>query len=250
MDISLDGKRAFVSGGGRGIGRAVCLQLAACGADVALSYARDAAAAAETVAAIEAEGRLGLAVEADAGNPEAVRQAFRTALEGLGGVDLVVCNAGVVRPSAVAFTSDEAWGEVIDTNLSGAFYLCRLAVQHFLKGRRGGAVVNIASLSGERPLAGQAGYGASKAGLIALTRALAQEAAPHGIRVNAVTPGLIDTAMVRAIPAETLEGLRGQIPLGRLGRPEEVARAVCFLLSDAASYMAGTVLRIDGGLGG
>lgn len=248
-EAGLAGKKALVSGGSRGLGRAVCLELAAAGADTVFTYANDAAAAGSLQEEIRRLGRKTAAVRADARQVEGARDGVKAALDCLGGLDLVVNNAGIERSASVAFMGDEAWNEVVETNLTGGFYLCRLAVQHFLKAKQAGAIVNMASLSGLRPLPGQANYAASKAGLLALTRSLAREVAPYGIRVNAVAPGLVETDMVQRIPPPRLEELVGQIPLGRMGGAEEVARCVRFLLSDAASYITGSVLRVDGGMG-
>jgi 3-oxoacyl-[acyl-carrier protein] reductase len=243
---AFDGRTALVSGGSRGIGRAVVLDLARAGANVAFGFLSNQEAADATVRAAEGlPGRVA-AVRADAGRPEGAAALVAAARERFGGFDLLVNNAGVSRSSTLAFMSDEAWGEVLRTNLDGMFYLNRTAAQAFLKEKRG-AIVNVASITGLHGAVGQANYAAAKGGMIAFTRTLARELAPFGVRVNAVAPGYIDTDMFAAVPKPRAEALLKGVPMGRAGRAEEVSAVVTFLLSDAASYVTGQTVIIDGG---
>src|SRR5262245_15716672 len=239
---------ALVTGASRGIGRAVAIELGRLGHPVACGYGSDADAAAETVAAVEAHGVKALAVAIEIGDADAVDAAFGTIEGALGPVEVLVNNAGITRDGLLARMSDEQWSAVIDTNLGGAFHTIRRATPKMMRARFG-RIVNISSVSGHIGAPGQANYSAAKAGLLGLSRAVARELAPRGITCNVVAPGPIVTAMTEAMPAEWHAAMQGSVPLGRLGTPEEVAAVAAFLCSDAAGYVTGALVPVDGGLG-
>lgn len=243
----LDGRVAVVTGGGRGIGRAVALALADAGADVAVAVSRELEAAEETAEAIRQKGRRALARRADVSDSAQAEDLIAAAVEALGRIDILVNNAGVTRDGLLLRMSDADWDAVLDANLKGAFHCTRSALRRMLR-QRSGRIVNITSVMGLTGNAGQANYCASKAGLIGLTKATAKEVGARGITCNAVAPGWIRTRMTAGLPEEVAERVRQQIPLGRLGEPEDVAGAVVFLCSPAASYITGQVLVVDGGL--
>ena len=236
---SLAGRLALVTGGSRGIGRAIAVELARAGAEVVVGY-RTGAAEAEQVAK-EIGGR---ALQADLSVPEEAAGL----VEAAGDIDILVNNAGLTRDGLIARMSDEDWRTVIDTNLGGAFATCRAAARGMMK-RRSGSIINLTSVVGLHGNPGQTNYAASKAGLIGLTKALARELATRGVRVNAIAPGYIETALTGVLPEAVREAILGNTPLGRLGTPEDVAGAVRFLCSDEASFITGEVLLVDGGLG-
>ena len=236
---SLEGKTALVTGGSRGIGRAVALELGRAGAAVVLGY-RTEAGEAEAVAA-EIGGR---ALQADVSDPEQAKALVDEA----GEIDVLVNNAGTTRDGVLARMLDEDWRTVLETNLSSTFYTCRAAARGMMK-RRGGAIVNISSIVGVHGNWGQTNYAASKAGIIGFTKSLARELGSRGVRANVVAPGYVKTALTEAIPDEARETMLENTPLGRLGDPENVAAAVRFLVSDEASFITGEVLLVDGGLG-
>ncbi len=245
--IDLSGKCALVTGGSRGIGRAIVLRLATQGADVAFSYRGNAAAAAETVAAVEALGRKGLSIQADHSLPEAGDIVVKAALEAFGKIDILVNNAGITRDDLIMRMSREAWQSVIDTNLSGAFHAIKAVTRPMLRARSG-RIINITSVSGQAGQTGQANYSAAKAGLIGLTKATARELASRSITCNAVAPGFVLTELTQDLPQGLQDEITARTPLGRFGTPEEIANAVAFLASDEAGYITGQVLAVDGGL--
>ena len=238
---------AVVTGGSRGIGRAVCLELARRGAHVALCYAGNEAAAKETVAACEAEGARAMAVRCDVSDESQVKALMDAALKEFGRIDILVNNAGITRDGLLMTMKEADFDAVLDANLKGAF-LCMKAVSRPMMKQRYGRIVNLSSVVGLRGNPGQANYAASKAGLIGLTKSAARELASRGITVNAVAPGFIDTDMTAALPEASRTALLASIPAGRLGRAEEVARAVAFLASEASAYLTGQVLAVDGGM--
>ncbi|MBM6907991.1 3-oxoacyl-[acyl-carrier-protein] reductase [Collinsella intestinalis] len=243
---NLAGKCAIVTGGSRGIGRAVVLELARRGANIVFSYAGNAAAAEETRASAAALGVEVRAVKANATDPAAAPALVDAAKE-LGGVDILVNNAGITRDKLAARMSAEDFEAVIATNLTGAFLMTKAVLRPMMRARAG-VIVNLSSVVGLRGNAGQANYAASKAGLIGLTKSIAREVAGAGIRVNAVAPGFIATDMTDAMPEAAREATLAQIPAGHLGAPEDVAHAIAFLVSDDAAYITGQVLAIDGGM--
>jgi 3-oxoacyl-[acyl-carrier protein] reductase len=245
--IDLSGKTALVTGGSRGIGRAVVLRLARQGADVCLSYRSGAEAAAEVVAAVEALGRTGVAVQADAADQASTNRLVETALTSFGRIDILVNNAGITRDDLIMRMKPEDWADVIATNLSGAFYAIKAVTRPMLKARAG-RIVNITSVSGQAGQTGQANYSSAKAGLIGLTKATARELASRGITCNAVAPGFIETELTAGLATDLLEEIRSRTPLARFGTPAEIADAVSFLASDEAAFITGQVLAVDGGL--
>ena len=245
--IDLSGKAAVVTGGSRGIGRAIALRLATQGADVAFSYRGNAAAAEEAKGAIEALGRRAVAVQADVSDPESAERLIKTAIAELGKVDILVNNAGITRDDLIMRMGIDAWREVLETNLFGAFYAIKAVTRPMLKARSG-RIINITSVSGQAGQMGQANYSSAKAGLIGLTKATARELASRGITVNAVAPGFVVTELTHDLPQELKDELIRRTPLGRFGTTEEIAHAVAFLASDEAAYITGQVLAVDGGL--
>jgi 3-oxoacyl-[acyl-carrier protein] reductase len=245
--IELSGKAALVTGGARGIGRAIVLRLATQGADVAFSYRGNAAAAAATRSEVEALGRRCLAIQGDVKDPDAAEAIVKQTLEAFGKVDILVNNAGITRDDLIMRMSLEAWRDVLETNLFGAFYMTKAVSRSMLKAKAG-RIVNITSVSGQAGQTGQANYSSAKAGLIGLTKATARELASRGITANAVAPGFVLTELTQDLPEPLQEQIKTATPLGRFGTTAEVADAVAFLASDEAGYITGQVLAVDGGL--
>ncbi|MFF0739725.1 SDR family oxidoreductase [Streptomyces sp. NPDC004111] len=240
-------KVALVSGGSRGIGAAVVLRLAEDGWDVGFCYRSDEEAARRVEKEAGEHGVRILAVRADVADPAEAKEWVARTEDGLGPVGAVVANAGVTRDRPLALMSDDEWHQVLDTNLDGVFHTCRAAVFPMLK-RRSGCVVTLSSVAGVHGNSGQTNYSAAKAGIIGFTKALAKEVGPHGIRANAVAPGLIDTDMTDALPDRDRDRLRKAVALRRFGTAAEVADLTAFLVSDRASYVTGSVLEVHGGL--
>ncbi|MEC0229326.1 3-oxoacyl-[acyl-carrier-protein] reductase [Paenibacillus alba] len=243
----LTGKVALVTGASRGIGRAIALHLAEHGADVAVNYAGSEAAAGEVVAAIEAMGRKAVKLRADVSSFQEADDLVKQTLEIFGKIDILVNNAGITRDNLIMRMKEEEFDQVIATNLKGVFNCVKAVTRPMMK-QRFGRIINISSVVGVLGNPGQANYVAAKAGVIGLTKATARELSSRGITVNAVAPGFIETDMTDKLSAEMREHMLKQIPLERLGQPEEIAKVVRFLASDDASYMTGQTLHVDGGM--
>ncbi len=244
--MTLDGKVALVTGGAQGIGRQIALTLANAGADVVISDVQKAGAE-ETATQVTEGGRKSLALQVDVTSSAEVEGMVRTTVDRMGRLDILVCNAGIARDTLLIRMKEDDWNRVLDVNLKGAF-LCMKAAAPILSKQRSGRIIAIASVVAVLGNVGQANYAASKAGIIGLAKTVAREYASRGITVNAVAPGFIDTAMTQALPEKVREELLRQIPLGRLGTPEDVAAVVRFLASDAAGYLTGQVIHVNGGM--
>lgn len=245
--MCLTGKTAVVTGGSRGIGRAICIELAKQGANVVVNYSGSEAKAAEVVKEIEALGTKAVAIQANVADSAAVESLMKQALEMFGTIDILVNNAGITRDNLLMRMKEQEWDDVMDTNLKGVF-LCTKAVTRQMMKQRAGRIINISSIVGVAGNPGQANYVAAKAGVIGLTKTTAQELASRNILVNAIAPGFITTEMTDALPEEIKETMLKQIPLAKLGHPEDIAKAVVFLASDSANYITGQTLHIDGGM--
>ncbi len=243
----LDDRIAIVTGGSRGIGRAIALELARRGAAVVVNYHTHAEAANAVVAAIDGQGGRAMAIQADVSDLEQAEQLIRKALDQFGQIDILVNNAGTTRDMVIMMMPEADWDVVIATNLKSAFNCSKAAVKAMMR-RRYGRIINMTSVAGIAGNAGQTNYSASKAGLIGFTKALAREVAARNITVNAVAPGFIPTDLTEGVPEEIKEASLKTIPLQRWGTAEEVAYAVAFLASDEASYITGHVLSVDGGM--
>lgn len=245
--MGLNNKVAVVTGASRGIGRAIALELAAQGAKVVVNFSGSAAKADEVVAEIKQAGGEAIAVQANVADAESVQSLMKTAIDTFGSLDILVNNAGITRDNLLMRMKEDEWDDVLNTNLKGVF-LCTKAVTRQMMKQRAGRIINISSIVGVAGNAGQANYVAAKAGVIGLTKTTAQELASRNILVNAIAPGFITTEMTDALPEELKEAMLGQIPLARLGQPEDIAKAVAFFASDAANYITGQTLQIDGGM--
>jgi len=247
--MEFEGKTAVVTGagrGGRGIGRSIALELAAGGANIVIAdYIEEAA---QSVAdEVKAAGREAVAVKADVANPEDADRIIKIAVDKFGTVDILINNAGITRDNLILRMTEEEWDSVLDVNLKGAF-LCTKAAAKYMLRQRSGKIVNVASVMGIIGNPGQANYSASKGGIIALTKTTARELGSRGINVNAVAPGFIQTVMTEEMPEQAKKDIESRIPLERLGTPDDVAKVVRFLCSEAAGYVTGQVINIDGGM--
>ncbi len=245
--MSLTGKITLVTGGGRGIGRAVSIMLASLGSKVIINYVNRPDAADATAKLIKADGGLAETIKFDVADAGQVQEAFGEIVKREGHLDILINNAGITRDGLMMKMKEEAWDAVLDTNLKGAFN-CIKAVSRTMMKQRWGRIVNITSVIGFVGNAGQVNYAAAKAGLIGLTKSAAKELASRGITVNGVAPGYIETEMTSALPEDVTDKIKTGIPLGKLGRPEDVASAVAYLASDAADYVTGQVLHVNGGM--
>jgi len=245
--MNLEGKVAVVTGGGRGIGQAVSLRLASLGAKVIVNYVNRPEPALETVARIEAAGGKARALQFDVADSNAVQEIMQTIATDEGRLDILVNNAGITRDGLLMKMKEDDWDAVLDTNLKGAFS-CIKAVSRVMMKQRMGRIVNISSVIGFTGNAGQVNYASAKAGLIGLTKSVAREFASRGVTVNAVAPGYIETEMTGGLSEELTAKIMTQIPLARLGNPDDVAAAVAYLVSDEAAYVTGQCLHVNGGM--
>jgi 3-oxoacyl-[acyl-carrier protein] reductase len=242
-----EGRVAIVTGGGRGIGRAVALRLAEEGANLAISYRRDDAAAEEAAQGVRQAGVECELFKGDVSSPKDVEALFKGVSEAFGRVDILVNNAGITRDNLMMRMKDEEFDEVLRTNLKGTYLCTRAALRPMIRARWG-RIVNVSSVVGLVGNAGQANYAASKAGIIGFTKSVAREVAQRGITVNAVAPGYVETELTGSLPENVKDQIRGQVPMGRFGEPEEVAQVVVFLAGEAAGYVTGQTIAVDGGM--
>ncbi len=240
-------KTAFITGASRGIGRAIALALAEDGMNIVINYAGNDEAAAATKADVEALGARVMLAKGNVADKETAEAMIAKTVEEFGGIDVLVNNAGITRDTLVRRMKEEDWDAVINTNLKGVFLMTQAVAGYMMK-QRSGAIVNMSSVVGVIGNVGQANYAAAKAGVIGLTKANAKEFASRGIRVNAVAPGFINTDMTAVLSDKIIDALVAQIPLGRMGEPEDIAAAVRFLVSDSAKYITGQVLNVNGGM--
>ncbi len=245
--INLEGKNCLVTGGSRGIGKSIAITLAKAGANVAITYASSADAAAEVVNEIENEGVKGTSYQADAVKLDRAEEVISDIVENWGSLNVVVNNAGITKDNLILRMDEQAWDDVITTNLKSVFNYSKAAAKPMMRAR-GGSIINISSVVGLSGNAGQSNYAASKAGIVGFTKSYAKELASRNIRANVVAPGYILTEMTENLSEKVLEAIKEETPLGRAGDPEEVSNVVAFLASDISSYITGEVIRVDGGM--
>ena len=245
--MNLKGKNVLVTGGSRGIGRAVALELAREGANVALTYISNEDRAKEVIGEVESYGVKGLAIKADVSNEEEVNSMIEIVNSEIGGIDILVNNAGITKDNLLIRMKTKDWDDVINTNLKGV-YLCTKAVVRGMMKKRYGKIVNIASVVGISGNAGQGNYSASKAGIIGFTKSIAKELGGRGININGVAPGFVETDMTNVLNEKIKEEMLNQIPLKRFARPEDIADVVAFLCSEKANYITGQIINVDGGM--
>ena len=245
--MQLDGKVALVTGASRGIGRSIALMLAARGADIVINYAGNTEAAEKTKAEVEALGRKAMVFKADVGDTAACEAMMAEAVKEMGKIDILVNNAGITRDGLLMRMKEADWDAVLTTNLKSV-YNCTKAVIKYMMKARSGRIVSISSVVGAMGNAGQSNYAAAKAGIMGFTKAVAKEAASRGITVNAIAPGFIETDMTAVLPEKVVDNLKAAIPMGRLGAPEDIAKAVAFLVSEDAAYITGQTLHVNGGM--
>ncbi len=245
--LNLEGKVALVTGGSRGIGKAIVLALANAGAATAINYRENKKAAEEVLEMVAARDGKGIIVQADVSDREACTKMVMETVDYLGRIDILINNAGITRDNIMARMKQEEWEEVIQINLTGVYNCCQSVIRPLLKQKKGGRIINISSIAGIYGNSGQANYASAKAGVIALTKSLSRELGSRGITVNAIAPGLIETEMTAVMPEKIKDESLNRISLGRFGKPEEVADAVLFLAA-RGDYITGQVLSVDGGL--
>ncbi|WAA13640.1 3-oxoacyl-[acyl-carrier-protein] reductase [Fervidibacillus halotolerans] len=245
--MNLEGKKALVTGASRGIGREIALELARCGADVVVNYAGNEQLAQEVVEEIRKLGKKSMAIRANVADSQEVEQMVKEAIDYLGGLHILVNNAGITRDQLIVRMKESEWDEVLDVNLKGVFLTTKAVTRQMMKQKQG-RIINISSIVGASGNAGQANYVAAKSGIIGLTKTTAKELASRNITVNAVAPGFITTDMTSQLTEDVKNDLAKQIPLGRLGEPKDIAKTVAFLSSDNSSYITGQTIHVNGGM--
>ncbi|HHU79072.1 MAG: 3-oxoacyl-[acyl-carrier-protein] reductase [Caldicoprobacterales bacterium] len=245
--MNLRGKTALITGASRGIGRACALKLAESGADIAVNYSSNKVLAEEVVRMIRQMGRQAVAVQADVSRQKEAEAMVETAIDALGGLDILINNAGITRDALLIRMKEEDWVEVLNTNLSSVFFTTKAAVKYMMKKRRG-RIINISSVIGMTGNAGQANYSASKAGIVGFSKSIARELAQRNILVNVIAPGFIETDMTNILSEKQKDAILSMIPLGRYGKPEDIANLAAFLASDESGYLTGQVIPVDGGM--